>query len=340
MHTNKLSRGQQLTTRADQPNLRKDGSKGSQSVEIVKISSEAAGQRIDNFLLARLKGVPRSRVYKLLRGGEVRVNKGRVKPAYRLSAGDLVRVPPVRRPEAGSPALPSSAVTARLAAAVLYEDDRVLVIDKPSGLAVHGGSGIGVGVIEALRAMRPGQELELVHRLDRETSGCLVIGKRRSALRALHRQLREGEVTKRYRALLAGSLPRRVVEVTLPLRKFQLRGGERMVQVDPEAGKPARTVFRRAEAYGGATLTDVELYTGRTHQIRVHAASLGAPVAGDEKYGSAEDNRAFRELGLKRLFLHAAALSFRPREDGDTVRVEAPLPPELQSVLEKLAGRR
>jgi 23S rRNA pseudouridine955/2504/2580 synthase len=329
-----------LSTRADRSDSSKSANNGTHGVEIVTVSSELAGQRIDNFLLARLKGVPRSRVYKLLRGGEVRVNKGRVKPAYRLAAGDAVRVPPVRRPEPGAALAAPAALAARLAAAILYEDDRVLVIDKPSGVAVHGGSGISVGVIEGLRAMRPGQELELVHRLDRDTSGCLVIGKRRSALRALHRQLREGEVDKRYRALLAGSLPRRVVEVTLPLRKFQLRGGERMVQVDQAEGKTARTVFRRIEAYGEATLVDVALYTGRTHQIRVHAASLGAPVAGDAKYGDAAANRALRELGLKRLFLHAAALRFRPREDGEPVEVEAPLPADLQALLARLAERR
>lgn len=308
-------------------------------VEIVQIPASLAGQRIDNFLITRLKGVPRSLVYKLLRRGEVRVNKGRVKPAHRLAEGDHVRLPPVRRADAEErPAVPAGMLH-DLSDAVLYEDDRLLVLNKPSGMAVHGGSGISAGVIEALRASRPGGELELVHRLDRDTSGCLLISKRRSALRALHGQMREGLIDKRYQALLAGSLPRRVVQVDLPLRKNQVRGGERIVRVDPLAGKPARTVFRRVTAYGEATLVDVELHSGRTHQIRVHAASLGAAVAGDDKYGDEKANKALRQQGLKRLFLHACALSFRVREDGPLLRVEAPLPPELQALITIMAQR-
>jgi 23S rRNA pseudouridine955/2504/2580 synthase len=305
-------------------------------VEIVTIPASLAGQRIDNFLMTRLKGVPRSLIYKLMRRGEVRVNKGRVKPTQRLAEGDLVRLPPVRRADEDNRPAPPARMVRDLSDAVLYEDDRLLVLDKPSGMAVHGGSGVRNGVIEALRASRPGSELELVHRLDRDTSGCLLISKRRSALRTLHAQMRDGKIDKRYQALLAGTLPRRVVPVDLPLRKNQLRGGERMVQVDPDQGKPARTLFRRTAAYAGATLVDVELHTGRTHQIRVHAASLGAPVAGDDKYGNEEANRTLRQLGLKRLFLHACALSFRSHEDGPVVRIEAPLPPDLVALLERL----
>jgi 23S rRNA pseudouridine955/2504/2580 synthase len=299
----------------------------------VQVSAAAAGQRIDNFLLTQLKGAPRSLIYRILRRGEVRVNKGRVKPSHRLAAGDQVRLPPLRLSPVSAPPRPSPALTARLDGAVLYEDDQVLVLDKPAGLAVHGGSGISLGVIETLRALRPGADLELVHRLDRDTSGCLMVSKRRSALRRLHAQLREGRVEKRYLVLLAGRLPKRVVEVTAPLRKNLLRGGERMVQVDVDEGKPARTLFRTLKGLGPLTLAEAELDTGRTHQIRVHAAHLGAPVAGDDKYGDPAVNARLRALGLKRLFLHAAALSFRPLDDQPPVCVEAPLPEALAQVV-------
>jgi 23S rRNA pseudouridine955/2504/2580 synthase len=234
------------------------------------------------------------------------------------------------------PARPSKALAAQLDQAVLYEDELLLVLNKPAGLAVHGGSGISLGVIETLRALRRGAELELVHRLDRDTSGCLLVSKRRSALRRLHAQLREGTVDKRYLVLLAGHLSRPVVEVTAPLRKNLLQGGERMVQVDLAEGKPARTVFRSRRRLGALTLAEVQLDTGRTHQIRVHAAHVGAPVAGDDKYGDASVNARLRALGLKRLFLHAAALSFRPRDGEPPIRVEAPLPEALDNVLKTL----
>ena len=305
-------------------------------VRQVEVGDAAAGQRIDNFLLAQLKGVPKSLVYRILRRGEVRVNKGRVKPSYRVAAGDQVRLPPLRLGLEKAPPRPSKALAAQLDQAVLYEDDLVLVLNKPAGLAVHGGSGISLGVIETLRALRPGAELELVHRLDRDTSGCLLVSKRRSALRRLHAQLREGTVDKRYLVLLAGRLSRPVVEVTAPLRKNLLQGGERMVQVDLAEGKPARTVFRSRRRLGALTLAEVQLDTGRTHQIRVHAAHLGAPVAGDDKYGDASVNARLRALGLKRLFLHAAALSFRPRDGEPPIRVEAPLPEALDNVLNTL----
>ncbi len=298
----------------------------------------AAGQRVDNFLLTRLKGVPRSLVYRILRSGEVRVNKGRVKPTHRLAAGDLVRLPPLRRPEHAAPPRPSGGLIATLEAAVLYEDKRVLVVDKPAGIAVHGGSGVHLGLIEALRAMRPGAELELVHRLDRDTSGCLLISKRRSTLRMLHEQMRDGAIDKRYVALLGGLLPEPSFRVDAPLRKNQLHGGERIVRVDPGQGKPAQTLFRRRAVLDGLTLADITLYTGRTHQIRVHAAHLGAPVAGDGKYGDADLNTRLRRLGLKRLFLHAASLRFRSQDDGETHRVEAPLPADLCALLAAVKG--
>ncbi len=315
-----------------EPTLRQPPDSG-HGVRHLRVAAAAAGQRVDNFLLAQLKGVPRSLVYRLLRRGEVRVNKGRVKPHQRLQAGDDVRIPPVRTADRADAGTPPAGLTAQLGARILYEDERLLVLDKPAGVAVHGGSGIAHGVIEALRALRPGQDLELVHRLDRDTSGCLLIAKRRSTLRFLHAQLREGAVGKRYRALLLGPLAGAVQRVDLPLAKNQLQGGERMVQVDAVSGKPALTIFRRVAAYGGITLVDVELHTGRTHQIRVHAASIGAPVAGDEKYGRPEHRALVRTLGLTRLFLHAAELRFRPREGADPVIVIAPLPDALAAAI-------
>ncbi len=305
-------------------------------MEWVQVSADAAGQRIDNFLIARLKGVPRSLVYRLLRRGEVRVNKGRARPSQRLLAGDQVRLPPLRRPAPGASVAPSLQLRERLAESVLYEDDLVLVLNKPAGLAVHGGSGINQGVIETLRAMRPGAELELVHRLDRDTSGCLLISKRRSALRRLHAQLRDGEVDKRYQALLCARLTQPTIEVAAALSTSRVRGGERVVRVDPVEGKPSRTRFRIQDDLGPFTLVEAKLDTGRTHQIRVHAAHLGAAVAGDPKYGDPADNDRLRALGLKRLFLHAAALSFRPQEDGPSVQVTAPLPAALGAVLKRL----
>jgi 23S rRNA pseudouridine955/2504/2580 synthase len=308
------------------------------AVEILNIDPEFAGQRIDNFLMARVKGVPRSHLYRVLRRGEVRVNKGRVKPSYRLQAGDLVRIPPVRQAEPKESGRPPEATLRGLAGAVLYEDDRLLVVDKPSGLAVHGGSGLSFGLIETLRLQRPDTAMELVHRLDRDTSGCLILSKRRSTLRDLHGALRDNAVDKRYLALLAGTLPRAEILVDAPLLKNTVRSGERVVRVDAAEGKPARTVFRRLRQFGGATLVEVRLLTGRTHQIRVHAAHLGAPVAGDEKYGSDEANRRFRALGLKRLFLHAATLTFRADYMAEPLRVEAPLPETLEAIIRALEG--
>jgi 23S rRNA pseudouridine955/2504/2580 synthase len=303
---------------------------------MLRVDAELAGQRIDNFLMARIKGVPRSHLYRVMRKGEVRVNKGRVKPDYRLQAGDLVRIPPMRQAETAEPGRPPEAVVRGLADAVLYEDDRLLVIDKPAGLAVHGGSGLSFGLIEALRQERPGTQLELVHRLDRDTSGCLILSKRRSTLRDLHGALRDNAMDKRYLALLAGGLPRAETLVDAPLLKNTLRSGERVVRVDAAEGKPARTVFRRLRQLGGATLVEVRLLSGRTHQIRVHAAHLGAPVAGDDKYGDAEANRRFRALGLKRLFLHASTLTFRAEYMPEPLRVEAPLPAALGDVIRAL----
>lgn len=306
------------------------------SVQWLEIAAEYAGQRIDNFLLRYLKGVPKSYIYRIVRKGEVRVNKGRIKASYRLQAGDLLRIPPLRLPEEKEQVEPGDAVKRRLDASILYEDQRFMVINKPSGIAVHGGSGVSYGVIETLRALRPDEHhLELVHRLDRDTSGCLLISKRRSALRTLHELMRENRIDKRYLALLAGANNWKSRMVDIPLLKNTLKGGERVVVVD-ETGKVAKTHFRRQRLFADTTLVEARLYTGRTHQIRVHAASLHHPVLGDQKYGDEAANRAMRKQGLRRLFLHASRLSFRwPGEKEDFV-ITAPLDDDLETLLERL----
>ena len=300
------------------------------------MTDAAAGQRLDNFLLGTLKGVPRSHVYRLIRSGQVRVNSGRATPSYRLKLGDRVRVPPVvQRPGAPSPV---AGGYEWLAARIVHEDARLIVLDKPAGLAVHGGSGVSLGAIEALRALRPElKQLELVHRLDRATSGCLLIAKRRSALRTLHALLREGRVEKRYLALVRGRWPQAVTNVDVPLTTR--RGtGEARVEVDP-GGKPAHTSFHMLEALrGGASLVEVATATGRTHQIRVHAAHVGHPLAGDERYGDSAFNHQLEELGLKRMFLHAHAIAFTWPDGDEEFAVSVPLPEELKQVLNRLEG--
>lgn len=307
-------------------------------VRFLEVDEGGEGQRIDNFLLRHLKGVPRTMIYRLLRKGEVRVNKGRAKPSHRLQTGDQVRIPPVRVASRETAEEPDNWALELIGKSIIYEDNRMLVINKPSGLAVHGGSGVSYGVIEALRALRPEQgQLELVHRLDRDTSGCLMVAKRRSALRDLQELQRRGAIQKRYRALLAGSWRQGRETVEAPLKKNVLSGGERVVRVDP-TGKAARTRFERLQRFGDSTLVEAELDTGRTHQIRVHAAHLGTPILGDPKYGDEAANRHYRELGLRRLFLHAYSLAFT-WPDGKRFKVEAPLPDELQQILHKLKGR-
>jgi 23S rRNA pseudouridine955/2504/2580 synthase len=303
----------------------------------IEVSEDQAGQRLDNFLTALLKGVPKSHVYRLLRKGEVRVNKGRSRPDYRLVAGDTVRIPPVRRPAATETAPAGRAAGVRLEEAILHENDRLIVLDKPSGLAVHGGSGLSHGVIEALRAARPDAPyLELVHRLDRETSGCLLVAKRRSMLRTLHALLREGRMEKHYFALLRGRWEKGRTGLSDRLRKT-VRGGERVVTVDAE-GKQAESVFRPVEISAPASLMDVELKTGRTHQIRVQANEAGHPVAGDERYGDRDFNRQMKELGLGRLFLHAASIAWEDPDSGEWQMYSSPLPGDLRRVLEALQG--
>jgi len=305
-------------------------------VETVEVPEDRDGQRVDNFLTARLKGVPKSLVYRLLRTGQVRVNGKRAKPDLRLSAGDAVRIPPVRTAERADPGTPPAGQTSRIEAAILHEDRDFLVIDKPSGVASHGGSGVSFGAIELLRTARPRDTLELAHRLDRDTSGVLVFAKKRSALTALQAEIREGRVEKRYLALLAGKLAQKKLTVDAPLRKSVLQGGERMVRVDDE-GKPSRSRFSEVERYATATLAEVAIETGRTHQIRVHAAHIGHPVAGDEKYGDREFNRRMRDAGLKRLFLHAARFEFSLGEK--SYSFTAPLPADLRTVLDTLQSR-
>ena len=302
-------------------------------VQIVKVDEDRDGQRIDNFLAGRLKGVPRSLVYRILRTGEVRVNGRRAKPDTRLAAGDDVRIPPIRVAERGEPGKPPSGQLLRIEDAIMHEDREFLVLDKPSGVASHGGSGISFGAIELLRASRPHDTLELVHRLDRDTSGVLVFARRRSALTALQAVIREGRATKHYLALLRGALPQARMTVNEPLRKSILQGGERMVRVD-SAGKASVSHLNQLEAFAEASLCEIYIETGRTHQIRVHAAHVGHPVAGDEKYGERGFNQSMRKHGLKRLFLHAARFEFEIGER--RYAFSAPLPPDLRQVLDAL----
>ena len=302
-------------------------------VRQVEVSAEDAGQRIDNFLARYLKGVPRSHIYRILRRGEVRVNSGRIRAHYKVCAGDTVRIPPVR---VATPAAGNTMPMRSLEDCILFENSRCLVINKPSGIAVHGGSGLSYGVIEAFRAGRPqAPYLELAHRLDRETSGCLVLAKRRSFLRAFQEQLRQGEVVKHYLALVSGAWKGGTQTVKAPLRKNLLRGGERMVTVD-ETGKQATSVFKPVTRFGAATLVEVELKTGRTHQIRVHGAHIGHPLAGDEKYGDPAFNRQMKHLGLRRLLLHAHYLEFADTAEGERITVSVPRGDELKAVIDRL----
>ena len=293
-------------------------------VQLIEISADQAGQRIDNFLIAQLKGAPKSLVYRILRKGEVRVNKGRIKPDYRLHAGDQVRLPPVRLAPEQAPEQAPKALLQRLEQAIAYEDTGLLVLNKPAGLAVHGGSGLNFGAIEALRQLRPQcRSLELVHRLDRDTSGLLMISKKRSLLRHLHQALRGGQMEKRYLALVKGAWPVSVKQVQAPLLKNHLRSGERMVEVS-QAGKEALTRFKVVRRYADfASLVEASPVTGRTHQIRVHARHAGHPIGGDEKYGDDTFSQQLREWGGKRLFLHACALRL-PLPDGQYLSLEAP----------------
>ncbi|MFN7086772.1 MAG: 23S rRNA pseudouridine(955/2504/2580) synthase RluC [Burkholderiales bacterium] len=299
-----------------------------------EVGEDEAGQRIDNYLTKLMKGVPKSHVYRILRSGEIRVNSSRVGPEYRLRPGDRLRIPPVRVAARAPRAAPPAA--GRLAAHVLYEDEVLMVLDKPAGLAVHGGSGISHGVVEELRHGRPpGVFLELVHRLDRDTSGVLLLAKKRSALTALHEQLRNGRVQKFYLVLVKGAWRDQKRSVKLPLNKYVLASGERRVSVSGE-GVPSHTVFRLKKAWDEFSLLEAELKTGRTHQIRVHLAHLGYPIAGDDKYGDFVLNKTLAKRGLKRMFLHACKVTIEHPRSGERMTFEAPLPPQLQSFLDRL----
>ncbi len=307
----------------------------SSPVRFVEVGEAHVGQRLDNFLFRELKGVPKSHVYRLLRTGQVRVNGKRAKAEARLAEGDRLRIPPLRQAQTGELPQASARTLRNLADAIVFEDARYIAIDKPAGLAAHGGSGISLGAIEQLRQLRPGATLELVHRLDRDTSGILLFARKRSALLAAQAALREGRVRKRYLALLAPAMLQQDVRVDAPLRKSLLRGGERLVAVADD-GKPARSRFREIQRFASASYAEVLIETGRTHQIRVHAAHIGSAVAGDEKYGDDFINRTLRDTGgLRRMFLHAAEMAFDLGEGG-SYAFNAPLPAELASVLDRL----
>ena len=311
----------------------------------VLVEAGAAGQRLDTWLLRELKGLPRSLIYRLLRTGQVRVNGKRAKPDQRVAEGDKIRLPPRRDtpPESATPASPQVPKSLRevIEASIVREDRDLIAISKPAGLAVHGGSGLSFGVIETLRAMRPDEnELELVHRLDRETSGLLLVARNKKTLRELHALFREGKVEKRYLALVKGQWNLGRTTVDVPLATRQKQGGERMVRVH-EAGKEARSTFEAADFFGSrATLMQVEIDTGRTHQIRVHAAHAGHPVAGDPKSGDREFTAEMRDLGLERMFLHAQSISLDWPTPGRTYQVSVPLPPELAQVIDQLSVTR
>ncbi len=305
------------------------------SVAFIEIDESGESQRIDNFLFKHLKGVPKSHVYRILRGGEVRVNKKRINQTYRLKLGDMVRIPPIRvaeKHEIEHVHIPAVEFP------VIYEDDALLVVNKPSGTAVHGGSGVSFGVIEQLRRARPQAKfLELVHRLDRETSGVLLVAKKRSALTAMHEIMREGNSDKRYYALVLGQWKNARQHVKLPLHKFNTPQGEKRVMVR-EDGQASHTIFTLKQSWPEYSLLEAELKTGRTHQIRVHLAHLGFPIAGDDKYGDFTRNRALMKQGLKRMFLHAHSIAFAHPLTGEAMCLTAPLPEELERFIERLGA--
>jgi len=301
-------------------------------VNYVEVSQDRDGQRLDNFLSARLKGLPRSVVYRIIRTGQVRVNGGRAKPATRLETGDMVRIPPASIRESKPGDIPP-AVLQLLNDSVCYEANGVMVINKPAGMAVHGGSGLAWGVVDVVRKMRPAMKVDLVHRLDRETSGCLLLALDGDALRSLNDQIKDGRVEKRYLCLLDGALKQDLVDLDEPIGQFE-RAGQRFMRVDPE-GKAARTTFRLLQNYGDCSFAEAQLHSGRTHQIRVHAAHLGLPLVGDKRYSAKPRQKFWKAQGCKRMFLHAHQLRFYTR-DGEEQLVSSQLPQELGSLLEHL----
>ncbi|MFW2441087.1 MAG: 23S rRNA pseudouridine(955/2504/2580) synthase RluC [Arenicellales bacterium] len=310
-------------------------------VRLIEINNDGSGQRIDNFLLGQLKGVPRSMIYRLLRTGQIRVNKGRKKPYYKLNAGDIVRIPPVTLSER-VPSQASHSVKELLSNSILFEDKSLIVLNKPAGMAVHGGSGINYGVIEAFRQLRPDFHfLELVHRLDRETSGCLVLAKKRSALVSMHEMLRREHgksIDKTYLALLRGTWQGKKMKINASLEVNSRQSGERFVTVSSN-GKAAKSIFvpERNFPEAGASLISIKLLTGRTHQARVHALSIEQPIAGDDRYGDRAFNQRMKLFGLNRLFLHASRLRFKHPIENKQMDIDAPMPEPLASVLDKLS---
>ena len=310
------------------------------SVRKVTVTVNEDGQRLDNFLLKQLPGVPKSHVYQLVRSGQVRINSGRAKPGIRLEEGDIVRIPPVRMAEKGEAVRPPDTVLEKLRAAIIFEDEHYLVLDKPSGLAVHAGSGLMFGVIEAIRAWGTHPFIELCHRLDRETSGVLLLAKSRLALLRAQNAFREGTVDKRYLALLVGKWEGGEREVDASLVKTRNQDGDRFVEVDEAEGKEARSRFTPRQLFQNCALCEVKIYSGRMHQIRVHAAAIDHAVAGDGKYGHSGDFKQLRELGLKRMFLHAAKLNLPAAENFPALDLQAPLPDDLQALLKALERKR
>lgn len=308
-------------------------------VQHISIPSDFEGQRIDNFLMTRLKGMPKSRIYRILRKGEVRVNSKRISPFYKLQQGDKVRLPPVFLAEKAEQVPPSKNTSELLASRILYEDDGLLIINKPCGMSVHIGSTVRVGVVEALRHMYPKLvHLELAHRLDSETSGCLILAKKRRVLRELHELMREGAIEKLYWTLTKGKWKDSELRVDQSLHKHYRDGGKHVVEVSRE-GKSALTAFRPLKIFKKAALMEAKLYTGRTHQIRVHAAHQGHPVAGDDRYGDPEFNKFARQLGLKRMFLHAKSIDFILPSSKQHIKVVAPLDPELEAAIKEFEKR-
>lgn len=316
-------------------------------MRLVTVDDGSAGQRLDNFLLRELKGVPKTHVYRIIRAGEVRVNKGRAAADTRLELGDVVRVPPVRVATASPDEVAAQAAVPPREFPVLFEDEHVLVIDKPAGVAVHGGSGVSFGVIEQLRRARPqARFLELVHRLDRETSGLLMLAKKRSALTALQEQFRQRETGKTYAALVIGTWPRATKVIDVALHKYLLPGGERRVRAvanDDADGRRSISLVRIEQQYDGFCLLDVTIKTGRTHQIRVHLASQGHVIVGDEKYGDFPFNKALAAgrllpgIKFERMFLHARRLAFDHPASGERIELAAPLPAECETLLSQLS---
>lgn len=318
--------------------LNKSISANINQVQHIEISEQYAGQRLDNFLTTRLKGVPKAHIYRIIRKGEVRINKKRCKPLQKIQAGDVIRIPPISVSDAKSAPDPSKSALELLENAIIFEDKHLLIINKPCGFAVHGGSGVSYGVIEGFRQLRPREKrLELVHRIDRDTSGCLILAKKATVLRELHDMIRLDQMEKHYMALLMGVVEDDEVLVDQALRKFVTKSGERRVKIDPE-GKPSQTILTPVQRFKDATLVDVKLLTGRTHQIRVHSMHLNHPVAGDDKYGDEAFNKHMQNLGLKRMFLHARRLKFRHPVTGEIMEPVANLDSHLTNIIKKLSN--